>query len=358
MSDSMQTIRIHTDPEYNVTIGSGLLKQCGTLLAEAIKPCRAAVITDSNVAALYLSTVESSLRMAGFTVCSYAFPAGEAHKNLLTLSEVLEFLAAEQLTRSDCVIALGGGVCGDLAGFAAGCYLRGIRCIQLPTTLLSAVDSSVGGKTAVDLTHGKNLAGVFLQPSAVVCDINCLETLPALERADGAAEAIKTGVLSDEGLFSLFESDDLTPHLGEIIARCITFKGAVVAQDELDNGLRRTLNLGHTPGHAIEACSGYSIHHGHAVAAGLAIIARAAESLGWTAEPCADRICAVLRRNNLPTGTKFSPELLAQAALADKKRRGDEIALVIPRKIGTCEMKTVPVSQLESIFAAGWKERL
>lgn len=358
MPDSIQTIHVHTNPAYTVSIGPGLIQQCGTLFAQAITPCRAAVITDHNVAPLYLTPVQESLERAGFSVCSHIFPAGESNKNFSTLSDVLEFLAAEQFTRSDCVVALGGGVCGDMAGFAAGCYLRGIRYFQLPTTLLSAVDSSVGGKTAVDLRHGKNLAGLFLQPTAVVCDTACLSTLPSLERADGAAEAIKTGILSDETLFSLFDTDDLTVDMDEIIARCIAFKASVVAQDELDNGLRRTLNLGHTAGHAIEKCSGYSIHHGHAVAAGLGIIARASENLGWTEEPCADRICAVLQRNGLPTGTDFNPAMLAQAALSDKKRRGDEISLVIPKKIGTCEMKTIPVSELESIFAAGWKERL
>lgn len=357
MANAIQTIPIKTQPEYTVFIAPGLLGCCGELIASALTPCRAAVVTDSNVAELYLPQVKESLRAAGFSVCTHIFAAGEERKNLSTLSEVLEFLAEEQFTRSDCVVALGGGVCGDMAGFAAGCYLRGVKYVQLPTTLLSAVDSSVGGKTAVDLRHGKNLAGLFLQPSAVVCDTDCLKTLPPLEQADGAAEAIKTGVLSDEGLFRLFDTDNLAADLGEIVARCIAFKGSVVERDELDNGLRRTLNLGHTAGHAIETCSDYTIHHGHAVAAGLSIIARAAAALGWTEEPCAERICAVLRRNGLPTGTEYSPQALARAALADKKRRGGEIALVIPRKIGRCEMKTVSVGELESIFAAGWEDR-
>ncbi len=247
-------------------------------------------------------------------------------------------------------------MCGDMAGFAAGCYLRGVKFIQLPTTLLSAVDSSVGGKTAVDLRHGKNLAGLFLQPSAVVCDTDCLQTLSPTELADGAAEAIKTGVLSGEALFALTDTDDLSRNLKEIITRCVAFKATVVEQDELDNGVRRTLNLGHTAGHAIEACSAYGIRHGHAVAAGLAIIARASEALGWVEEPCAARICAALQRNNLPTGTDHSPGALARAALADKKRRGGQISLVIPKKIGKCEMKSVPVEELESVFAAGWED--
>lgn len=357
MEPNIQTIPVRTEPAYAVTVGPGLLPRCGQLIASALQPCRTAIVTDSNVAKLYLPQAEESLRAAGFSVCSHVFPAGEAHKNLSTLSEILEFLAEGQLTRGDCVAALGGGVCGDMAGFAAGCYLRGVKFVQLPTTLLSAVDSSVGGKTAVDLRHGKNLAGLFLQPAAVVCDTDCLHTLSPVELADGAAEAVKTGVLSGEELFALTDTEDIAANLSEIIARCVAFKAAVVAEDELDNGLRRTLNLGHTAGHAIEACSGYGIRHGHAVAAGMAVIARASEVLGWAEEPCAARICAALRRNGLPTGTEYSPDMLARAALSDKKRRGGEIALVIPRKIGRCEMKSVPVEELEAIFAAGWEDR-
>ncbi|MDY3282131.1 3-dehydroquinate synthase [Dysosmobacter sp.] len=353
MSNCVNTIRVHVDPPYTVTIGSGLLARCGELLRPVLGECRLCVAADSNVAPLYLDTVTESLRSAGYTVSTCLYPAGEAHKNLETLSGILEFLAAEHLTRSDCVVALGGGVCGDMAGFAAGCYLRGIRYVQLPTTLLSAVDSSVGGKTAIDLKAGKNLAGVFLQPAAVLCDTDCLRTLPPEVFADGAAEAIKTGVLSDETLFSLFDADDLTDRLPEIIARCIAFKAKVVEEDELDNGVRRTLNLGHTAGHAIEKCADFRLTHGHAVAIGMVIMARAAEKLGWCTEPSADRIAAMLRRNRLPVSTEFSASELAAAALSDKKRRGDSISVVVPDRIGSCYMKKVSVNDLEAIFRAG-----
>lgn len=177
MSDSIQTIPVRTAPDYTVSHGPGLLTSCGQRLREVLGPCRAAVIADSTVAPLYAPAVTASLSAAGFSVCSYQFPAGEAHKNLSTLSEILEFLAREHLTRSDCVVALGGRRAGDMAGFAAAVYLRGIRCVQLPTTLLAAVDSSVGGKTAIDLAAGKNLAGAFLQPAAVLCDTDCLKSL-------------------------------------------------------------------------------------------------------------------------------------------------------------------------------------
>ena len=350
---SIQTIQVHTSPAYEVTIGSGLLADCGRLLLPVLGPCRVAVVTDSTVAPLYLDTVAASLREAGFAVSTVVFPAGEGSKNLSTLSTILEALAEARLTRTDCVAALGGGVTGDMAGFAAACYLRGIRCVQLPTTLLSAVDSSVGGKTAIDLKAGKNLAGAFLQPSAVLCDTDCLASLPADVFADGAAEAIKTGVLDDESLFALFEDGTLTAAPGSVIARCVRYKAGVVERDEKEQGERKLLNLGHTVGHAIEKCSGYTIPHGHAVAAGLAIIARAAETLGWTEEPIAARIAACLAKNGLPTGAEYSAEALAEAALADKKRAGGDITLVIPQRIGACTLKKMPVTELLPVIRAG-----
>ena len=353
MSDSIRTIPVRVQPPYDVTIGDGLLGRCGDYLAALLGQRKMAVLTDDTVAPLYLETVTAALEDAGFSVCSHVFPAGEGHKNLSTLSELLEFLAAKHLTRTDCVAALGGGVVGDMAGFAAAVYLRGIRYVQLPTTLLAAVDSSVGGKTAVDLAAGKNLAGAFCQPAAVVCDTACLKTLPPDVFADGAAEAIKTGVLSDESLFALFEDGTLTADPGEVIARCVAYKAGVVERDEREQGERKLLNLGHTVGHAIEKCSGYATPHGHAVAAGLAVIARSAEKLGWTEEPIAARIAACLARNGLPTGTDFSAEALAEAALSDKKRAGGDITLVIPRRIGTCQLRKVPVGDLLPIIRAG-----
>lgn len=350
---SIQTISIHTAPPYAVTIGPGLLADCGPRLREILGVCQVAIISDCNVAALYLASVAESLRRAGFLVTTLTIPAGESHKNLETLSAILEFLATERLTRSDCVVALGGGVTGDMAGFAAGCYLRGIRCVQLPTTLLAAVDSSVGGKTAIDLQAGKNLAGVFLQPTAVLCDTDCFATLTPTVLADGGAEAIKTGVLCDETLFSLFETGEFVPRLPEIIARCVAYKGGVVERDEREQGERRLLNLGHTAGHAVELLSGYTVPHGHAVAIGLCLIARAAETLDWCESPCAARITDCLAACHLPVDTDFFAQELAEAALADKKRSGGDITLVVPLKIGKCALRQVPVTELAGIFRAG-----
>ena len=350
----MRTIPVNTNPPYGVTIGRGLLKKCGQLLA--LPPCRVAVVTDSIVGPLYLETVTESLKAAGYGVSAYEFPAGEGSKNFETLSGILEFLASERLTRTGCLAALGGGVVGDMAGFAAACYLRGIRYVQMPTTLLSAVDSSVGGKTAIDLKAGKNLAGAFLQPAAVLCDTGCLDTLPPEVFAGGAAEAIKTAVLSDPGLFSSLEDEMIpTPDLEALIADCVAYKAGVVERDEKEQGERKLLNLGHTVGHAIEKCSGYTIPHGHAVAAGLAIMARAAERLNWTAEPVAERICSILRLTGLPISTDYPPEALAEAALADKKRAGDFITIVVPKAIGACELMEIPVSELLFVISTGWE---
>ena len=351
----MRTIPVKTNPPYTVTIGPGLLRDCGARLRERIPPCHMAVVTDSIVGPLYLETVTESLSAAGYAVSTFEFPAGEESKNVSTLSDILEFLARERLTRSDCLIALGGGVVGDMAGFAAAVYLRGIRYVQMPTTMLSAVDSSVGGKTAIDLKAGKNLAGAFLQPAAVLCGTDCLETLPPEVFADGTAEAVKTGVLCDESLFALFEDGTLKADPAEVIARCVEYKAGVVERDEKEQGERKLLNLGHTVGHAIEKCSGYAVPHGRAVAAGLAVMARAAERLGWTNGPVADRVGRCLEAQGLPVSTEFSPGALAEAALADKKRSGGSITLVVPKRIGLCELKTVPVTELLPVIRAGWE---
>lgn len=352
----IKSIRVNAGQGYDVLVGCGLLDCVGEIILSVIKPCKTAVITDSTVKELYLKRVEKSLSGAGFDVCSYAFSAGEPSKNMNTLSGILEFLAENKLTRTDAVIALGGGVVGDVTGFAAGVFLRGVKFIQIPTTLLAAVDSSVGGKTAVDLKAGKNLAGVFLQPSAVICDTDTLSTLPKVTLSDGIAEAIKTGILFDEELFSVFETGEVSEKLPFIIERCVMHKGRIVENDEFDKGERQLLNLGHTIGHAIEKCSEYKVSHGHAVAAGMAIITRAAEKLGLCEVGCAKRIEHVLIKNCLPVSTIYSAKELSDAALSDKKRAGDEISLVIPKRIGECVLKKVHVDKLEGVAASGMED--
>lgn len=347
-------IPIAVSPAYDVIIRPGILREAGARLAALFPACRAALLCDTNVAPLYLDTVKESLESAGFEVFPFVFPAGEEQKNLKTLSDILEFMAEQRLTRSDCVIALGGGVCGDMAGFAAGCYMRGIRYVQMPTTLLSAVDSSVGGKTAVDLAAGKNLAGLFLQPAAVLCDPDCLKTLPPELLASGMAEAIKSGVLDGEALFAACTEPE--PDLAAVIAGCVRFKGRVVELDEKEKNLRRSLNLGHTAGHAIEKLADYRLSHGHAVAIGLAIITRSAVKKGICSPEDARRILDALETNHLPTKTEFTAAQIAQAALADKKRSGDTITVVLPTGIGGCRLQPIPVEDLEALLASGMED--
>ena len=348
-----KTIKIQTDPPYDVVIGRNLLDRCGELIRDSVGLCRLAVISDSTVTKLYLSRVTESLTRAGYDVVSFSFLAGEKSKNIHTLGAILNFLAENRITRSDCVVALGGGVCGDIAGFAAGCYLRGIPFVQLPTTLLAAVDSSVGGKTAIDLPAGKNLAGLFHQPAAVFCDTGCIAALPTKVFAEGAAEAIKTGILGDETLFAIFEKGMAKSRLGDVIADAVTVKGRIVAADTQEQSQRKVLNLGHTAGHAIEKCSNFTIPHGEAVAMGTVLMARAALKQGHCSAATAARIEDTMRLNGLPVAAPFSGGELAQAALSDKKRSGDKITVVFPMAIGRCTLETIPVSALPALFEAG-----
>ncbi len=350
---STRTVKINVGGGYDVKIGSGILSKCGEYISAVTGVCRAAIITDSNVERLYLKTAVKSLEDAGFSVDCFVFPAGEESKNISTLSNILEFLAERSFTRSDIVIALGGGVTGDITGFAAAVYLRGINYIQIPTTLLASVDSSVGGKTAIDLTAGKNLAGAFKQPKLVICDVDTLSTLPSEEFANGMAESIKYGVLFSDLLFSQLSKDLSSDSLIETVARCVEFKGIVVERDEFDNGERKLLNLGHTIGHAIEKCSNFKIAHGHAVAIGMAMIARAGEALGITKIGTAALIEKALVKYNLPINTDFDTDALVRASLSDKKREGAKITLILPLEIGKCTLKNEPVTELEKYIKFG-----
>lgn len=258
-------------------------------------------------------------------------------------------MAENKLTRSDFAVALGGGVTGDMTGLAASLYLRGIPFVQVPTTLLAAVDSSVGGKTAVNLTAGKNLMGAFYQPSLVLCDTDTLGTLSAEIFADGMAEVIKYGVIFDKELFDTVKGGNISDKLERIIARCVELKRDVVAKDEFDKGERQLLNFGHTMAHSIEKCSNFEISHGSAVAIGMVIAAKAGNALGWSDDDCTDEIINANKNNSLPCECSFSPDELAQAALSDKKRAGDSIAFVAPRKIGECYLKKVSVDVLYKI---------
>lgn len=345
----MRSVTVKTSATYEVLIGSGLLQKAGEAVKKVISPCKAAIVTDSTVVHLYEETVRKSLTEAGFSVCTFVFPAGEASKNIHTLSHLLEFLAKEEMTRTDLIVALGGGVTGDLAGFGAAVYLRGIPFVQIPTTFLAAIDSSVGGKTAVDLEAGKNLAGAFYQPKLVLCDTDVLQTLPEVVFADGISEALKYGVLGDDALFEKIAGGDFRQDLEEIIETCVSMKRDVVEEDEFDTGKRQLLNLGHTFGHAIEQKSHFQMTHGHAVAIGMHLIAKAAEAKGIAEKGTAAAIAKALEQNQLPKETEFSPAEVAEGTLRDKKRRGGTISFVFPKKIGACEIVKIPVEEVEAL---------
>lgn len=349
----MRTISVKASQNYDVIIGADLLSQLGSYASDIRSDCKAAIISDSNVWPLYGNTVTESLIASGIEPIHFVFSAGEASKNANTYLNILNFLAESKITRSDLIIALGGGVVGDITGFAAATFLRGINYIQVPTSLLAMVDSSVGGKTAIDLPAGKNLVGAFKQPRLVLCDISALATLPQELFLDGCAEVIKYGMLYDADLVHYLMKTGREFNREEVIAKCVTFKRDVVQEDEFDTGARQKLNLGHTIGHGIEAGSNFQISHGQAVAAGMAIVTKAAVKRGLCAAEVYEVIANLLRRFSLPTETDFTAKTLYMSALSDKKRSGGTVNLIIPRDIGYCDIIPTPVSELESFIEAG-----
>ena len=349
----MKTIEVKASKAYQVHIGNGLLPTLGINIKAVCNADKAAIVSDTNVFPLHGATAVQSLEKAGFDVVTFVIPAGEESKNGAVYLDLLNFLAENQLTRSDCLIALGGGVVGDLTGFAAATYLRGISYIQVPTTLLAAVDSSVGGKTAIDLPAGKNLCGAFCQPKLVLCDLNTLNTLPEDIFRDGCAEVIKYGILYDPTLFAHLTEHGLAFHREDVIARCVELKRDVVMEDEFDTGGRMKLNLGHTIGHGVEAQSHFELSHGKSVAIGMCIVARSSAKNGICSEETKDRIIAVVERFGLPTATEYGVESLFTSALSDKKRAGDTVNLIVPVAIGDCRISPTPVSQLKSFIEAG-----
>ncbi len=348
----MKKIRVEASTQYDILIGSGLLSQAGKLCKELLGLRSLAIVTDDRVDALYGNTLEKSLKAAGYSPIKFVIPHGEQSKSMESLSLLLGFLADNHLTRSDFLIALGGGVVGDLTGFAAAVYLRGISFVQIPTTLLAAVDSSVGGKTAVNIPEGKNLVGAFHQPSLVICDYTTLDTLSPEIFADGCAEVIKYGIINDKELFKKLKNP-INPQIEDIIANCVSNKRDIVNRDERDNGERRLLNLGHTVGHAIEICSHFEISHGSAVAIGTAIVARASANLGICEKNVPTEIEKMLSGYSLPTSCDFSAEELAAVAAGDKKRMGGTISFILPRSVGDCYVHDMKVEDIKDFIAKG-----
>ena len=346
-----QKITVKASGTYDILINKGGLSNIGQALKERFKPCTIAILSDDKVFPLYGKVVADALKAAGFSTVSHVIPNGEQSKTLDNVTAFIDRMVQAQVTRTDMVLALGGGVVGDMAGFAAAIYLRGIPYIQVPTTLLATVDSSVGGKTAVDISAGKNLVGAFHQPALVYLDTETLNTLDPSVLRDGFAEVIKYGIILDCKLFDKVSkpgSFDLT----SVIARCIEIKRDIVEQDEFDKGLRGLLNMGHTFGHAIEKLSGFTITHGSAVARGMIIAAKVAKVYGFA--DYTDVITKVVKEYGFETDCPFKADELYSVILSDKKRSGADITLVLPKQIGASTLEKMPAVQvLELMKKAG-----
>lgn len=358
----MHVVRVDLGPRsYAIRIGRGLLNTVGSACAALQAPPRCALITDTNVASLYGTRAQRSLVAAGFEPCCVVIPAGEKAKRLQRVSACYEALAAHRIERRSLIVAIGGGVVGDLAGFVAATYLRGLPWVQIPTTLLAQVDSSVGGKVGVNLPDGKNLVGAFHQPKLVLCDLDTLETLSPREFRAGLAEIIKYGVIADARLFRRLEHhmDRIVARdpdlLGPIIARSCQIKARVVGADETEEGLRAVLNFGHTIGHGLEAISRYGRYlHGEAIAVGQVAAAHLSHQCAGLPNRQVDQIQRLLRRAGLPVTVRLNRpqrERLFTAMRLDKKVRGGDIRFVLARRLGSARYgETVPPAAIEQVL--------
>ncbi len=340
----MKKISVNASGKYDILISSGILCEAGKLIKETLPSTKAFILCDTNVAPLYLNTVKASLEQNGYEVFSHVYPAGEESKRLSTVESILSDMAQAKLSRKDIAIALGGGVCGDVCGFCAAIYMRGIKFVQIPTSLLAMVDSSVGGKTAVDMPEGKNLVGAFHQPSLVICDVDVLKTLPDKYMRDGMAEVIKYGCICDKELFEILEartSSNLYDGIDEIVARSVDTKRKFVEEDEFESGPRMALNFGHTFGHSLEKSYNFKdISHGEAVGIGMVIAAKGGEQNGETAVGTSDRLASLLNKYSLPVcDPKYGVKELFDGIKHDKKAGSGNINFVLISEIGNYFIK-------------------
>lgn len=348
----MRTLNVETGRPYEILIDKGLIDNCGEHIKKVSKANKIAVISDTNVFPIYGEKVVNSCKNAGYEVVSFTFKAGEASKNLTTISNMYDFLAENHLTRSDLIVALGGGVTGDMAGFAAASYLRGIDFVQIPTSLLAQVDSSVGGKTGVDISAGKNLVGAFWQPILVLIDSNTLATLPQYYIDDGMAEVIKYGCIKDKALFEKLEKVNAMDCIEDIIYNCVSIKRDVVSRDEREKGERALLNFGHTIGHALEKISNFTgLSHGQGVAIGMVMMTSASEKAGITTTGTTKRVEALCKKYNLPTDSDVAKNEIATASSSDKKTSGSSITLVLLNEIGDSFLKKTPIADFEGFIS-------
>lgn len=348
----MRTLKVETGRPYDIIIKNGIIDNCGEFIKKVSNAMRVAVISDTNVFPIYGEKVVNSLKNSGYQVYSFTFEAGEKSKNLTTISKMYDFLAENHITRTDLIVALGGGVTGDMAGFAAASYLRGIDFVQIPTSLLAQVDSSVGGKTGVDIGAGKNLVGAFWQPVLVLIDSNTLDSLPQYYFEDGMAEVIKYGCIKDKSLFDKLEKVNAADCIDDIIYNCVAIKRDVVSRDEREKGERALLNFGHTLGHALEKINNFiDLSHGQAVAIGMCMITKASEKAGLTEKGSAKRIENLCKKYNLPTYSEISKTEIARAASSDKKTNGSSIKLALLKEIGESYLEKIKISELEDFIS-------
>ncbi len=332
----LQVKTLTIEKKYDVIIENGALAEAGKIIKPLIKDgAKAMIVSETNVFPLYGETLESSLHAENIKTSRFIFEAGEKSKSLDTVYSIYEAMAENNITRSDIVITLGGGVAGDMGGFAAATYLRGIDFVQIPTTLLAQVDASVGGKTGVDISFGKNLVGAFHQPLAVITDPLTLKTLPEHYVKDGIGEVIKYGCISDPDLFTRLERGTAMDNLEDVITRCIASKKELVEEDNADKGRRMILNFGHTFGHALEKLHDFKdLSHGMAVGIGMVIAAQVGEKMGVTKPGTADRIIRILGKYGLPVSHDFASEEIINATKLDKKSDGDTLNLILLKDIG------------------------
>ena len=349
----MEIVKVSASKEYNVHIGTGFLDTIGEKISEIKKPCRVVLVSDDTVYSLYGARVKASLENAEYKVCEFIFPHGEDAKSLENFGKMQEFCAENSITRTDLFIALGGGVTGDLTGFVASTYLRGVDFVQIPTTVLSMVDSSVGGKTAINLNAGKNLCGAFYQPIAVYADCETLKSLPDETFNEGCAEIIKYGMILDSEFLTYLSKNSIRDNIEYAVKRCVEIKRDVVEHDEFEKGERKLLNFGHTIGHAIEKYSNLTISHGNAVAIGMVIATKGAYETSLSDEDYSNVLLPILKANNLPTTCDFSAEELYKASLSDKKRSLDTMALIVPEEYGLCKIVKLPVEDLLNFIEKG-----
>lgn len=349
----MQKITVKGERGYDILLESGIIKEAGRYIKNISKATRAIVISDSNVFPIYGDAVLASLRRSGFEASSFVFPAGEKSKTVNTVLDMTKAMSEAELTRADIAVALGGGVTGDMVGFASSIYLRGIDFVQIPTTLLSQVDSSVGGKTGCDTDFGKNLLGAFHNPSLVLIDTDTLKTLPDRYMRDGMGEVIKYGCIKSESLFDkLISCDDFSSIMQEVIYECVDIKREVVENDFTEKGERMLLNFGHTLAHAIEKHYNYEkISHGEAVGIGMYAITLASERADLTKRGSSEKIKVALEKYGLPITCEVRAAELCSLMTRDKKRRGNSLNLVLLKSIGSSYVRAVENEKLEAFFS-------